>query len=131
MAVLRVGYGGGWCVPVYDSGRVRHSTMNIGGLRDRHTVAVTAATGYQFVRWELSIPALGPDEQIDGDTLASIQSQLGSPTIVWDDPEEWDGGFSISFIAHMERAVESTGEILYGSDGVPIFGRSGSLLYKG
>lgn len=130
MAVLRVGYSDGSCVPS-GSGTVRHSRMNIGGLRERHTVAVEPASGYDFIRWELDIPELGPDEQFDGGSLSSIQAQLSSSTIVWDDPEEWDGGMGISFIAHMEHQEEATGEILYGSSGVPIYGQNGSLLFKG
>lgn len=130
MVVLRVGYSGGSCVPT-GSGNVRHSSMSIGGLRERHTVAVEPDSGYDFVRWELDIPELGPDLQFDGDSLLSIQAQLSSSTIVWDDPEEWNSGMGIGFIAHMEHQEEATGEILYGSSGVPIYGQNGSLLFKG
>lgn len=130
MAVLRVSYSGGSCVPS-GSGTVRHSTESLGGLRERHTVSVESASGYTFVRWELNMPSLGPDEQLDPGSLASIQSQLNSTTIIWDDPESWDGGSGIGFVAYMEHREESTGEILYGNSGVPIFGRGGTLLYKG
>ena len=130
MYTLRIGYSGGSCDPVA-AGSVSHSTASLGGLRERHTVTVVAASGYTFDHWELQIPQLGPDEQLDGDSLAAIQSQLNSSTVVWDDPQEWDGSEGISFVAKMVQQVPSTGEILYGKADRPIFGRNGTLLYKG
>ena len=130
MYIQRVGYSGGSCEPVA-GGSVSYSRESLGGLRFRYTVTVAAASGYTFDHWALDVPTLGPDEQFDSGTWAAIQAQLNSPTVVWDDPEEWDGGYNVGFVAHMTQQVPTTGEILYGKANLPIFGNSGKLLYKG
>lgn len=130
--IIRPSYSGGSVVP-YNAGDISHSVGYVSpdSLRLRWTVVALPATGYRFVRWELEIPQLWDGAEFDADTLAAIRAQLNSPSISWDDPVHSDSGMGIGFIAYMELGSDSVGDILYGKSGVPIYGKNGSILYKG
>lgn len=130
--ILRPSCSGGSVRP-YNAGDVSWSSSYVSpdSSRLRHTVVAKPADGYRFVKWELEIPQLWDGAEFDAAAMAAIRSQLNSQTITWDDPVYYDGGMGIGFIAYMELGSDGAGDILYGKSEVPIYGKNGSILYKG